>query len=112
MTTTHDPYRSERAEYTRWLADPTNAKIEERAHVQAALDRLPPAPGSAGAPASAPVAVDLIAESWGRAFAASPDNAVPSAGALPELVQPQLAASADDPHGWGRAFARAAADRS
>lgn len=126
MTTTHNPHRSERMEYTRWLDDPMNATAEGREHVQTLLDRLPAAPGAAAAtaaPAAAPVTVDSVAvdsvtESWDRAFAAAQANSAPYAAptaahvAVPELVHPQPDASAEDPHGWDRAFARAASDRS
>lgn len=49
----HDPHHSERATYTGWLADPANAQSDGRERIQAALDRLPPVPGSGPAHASA-----------------------------------------------------------
>jgi hypothetical protein len=122
MTTTHDDlHRSERMEYTRWLADPRNAAAEGREHIQTLLDRLPAPPGAAAAaaaPAADLVAVDSIAESWDRAFATAQANSAPRAepaarhAAAQVLGQPQPAASAEDPHGWDLAFARAASDRS
>lgn len=92
---TQDAYASERQAYRQWLDDPANAKADGREHVQAALDRLPPAPAAV---ASQP-AIDSVASGWDRAFAEAQQKHEPRG------EEPGNPAASDDASGWDEAFA-------
>lgn len=86
----HDPHHSERATYRRWLADPVNARADGRERIQAALDRLPPAPQAEGQPAQSAGQTDGARDAAMQIIATV--GLVPSCDAAEPRTEAELAA--------------------